>query len=674
MQLHNTSAYAFYITPTNHPIKRRVADVEKESLAKKEALLEARRLVLVLDLDQTVLHAAILPTYDGSLDAEMDPKLESVFAFELSDRSRMVVKFRPGLKEFLLSAHELYEIHVYTMANAEYAAKIVDLINNQILADLDPIERAQIIGGRIITRSHTEDSHEIQLKQQGGAAYALKLREKRKDIKHIVGDSSIAVILDDSDGVWADYLDHLIQLFPFVYWPHQEDLNKTFHARQAIASPGPVKASNNANSASNASNTSSSHSSTNPIPSISEPINAKKRKSPAVAAEDGPSDPKRSKNVESESTQSHSEKYNGSIDSNSTKEAAEKENEEEKKSETHTSQSPSDISASSVSNNNNGSQSHEKDCMADSNASGSEGEDKQKSDATKEESTSTTQKSQTNNDDTNSSNGKNAANNNNGSTHAHVEEIQTLMLKPFEMRYLPASDADSVLSSMMNVLRRLHAEFFALPATSKRRQVQQILPRIRHQVLQGRTISLSGVFPHQPKRQIVVKTPTSANGSSMVVADEKEHENNPAWREHTRVAQREVSRIVAFGAQYVEEMSKGNPERVTHMVTARGSTQKARNALLEKSVYLVTKSWLDQSIIHWVAQDEVPFKVPELPLYRDPKPPLIYPKISIWTQEDEDSDKNQATPRSPLSDSALDLHALLGGEDGFDFHSDTEGE
>lgn len=132
VQLYETSEYAFYITPSNHPIKRRVLDVEAESESKKQALLASRRLVLVLDLDQTVLHAALLGDYRGELAVEMDPKQESVFAFELSGNSRMIVKFRPGLREFLLEAHKLYEIHVYTMANAEYASKIVDLINTKI--------------------------------------------------------------------------------------------------------------------------------------------------------------------------------------------------------------------------------------------------------------------------------------------------------------------------------------------------------------------------------------------------------------------------------------------------------------------------------------------------------------------------------------------------------------
>lgn len=609
VKIHETSAYAFYITPSNHPIKRRVADVEAEGLKKKRDLLAARRLVLVLDLDQTVLHAALLSGYEGALNAEMEPKQSTTYTFELSDRSRMIVKFRPGLKEFLLQAHALYEIHVYTMANAEYANRIVDLINTEILADVEPLERAQIIGKRIITRSHTEDTLELRLKAQGGAAYAMKLREKRKDIKHIVGDSSIAVILDDSESVWADYLNHLIQLYPFVYWPHQEDLNKTFHARAApaamtlSATPNPAAPPAPAESKSSNGTTETTN-----TPSISkssrmemerlaieaaladddnEPPASKKRRSPSpgetdvdpVDTEDLP-EPKRPKSAEPE-----------------------QEDKTHESREAPAASPPSEASPPETDPNDS--------AVPDS-----------------QQSTQTLPVEAVTGD------AESAADPN-----AHQPFLQ-----PFGIRHLPANNADTVLDSMMMVLQRLHSEFFNLPEKSKRRQVQLILPRIRSQVLHGRRISFSGVFPQQAKTQL-----KSGQSSPREAA---------LWGEHVKLARREVSRIESFGAEHVEDFQKGNPERVTHLVTARGSTQKARKALFERGIFVVSKSWLDQSIISWTAQDELPHKVSDLPLFNGAGPRIEPTPTSIWTASDLELDV--PAPSSPLSESSnIDLDSLL---------------
>lgn len=606
VKLQDTAAYAFYITPSNHPIKRRVSDVETESMAKKQALLASRRLVLVLDLDQTVLHAALLTGYDGPLDAEMDPKQTSTFTFELSDRSRMIVKFRPGLREFLLQAHKLYEIHVYTMANAEYAARIVDLINTKILEDVDLLERSQIIGNRIITRSHTEDSYELRLKAQGGAAYAMKLREKRKDIKHIVGDSSIAVILDDSESVWADYLNHLIQLYPFVYWPHQEDLNKTFHARNAAAQS---TASASATTSSNSPLTSAS---TTAIPISSNDI---------ITASSPPSN-----GVEK-------------VDENSSAESSKKR------------RSTSDEPISDLSDDLNVPDAKKSKLIE------VDAEQMHKGDGTLQLDSSPSEDA---NGHSNSGAVVGAPTNPDSSpntTASSVSDAQPLMdlqsnqpmLQPFGIRHLPANNADNVLESMMAVLTRLHSEFFSLPETSRRRQVQLILPRIRSQVLHGRRISFSGVFPQQIKTQAIKSGQANAKEAAI-------------WNDHVKAAKREVSRIESFGAVFVEEFHPGNPEHVTHLVSARGGTQKARKALMEKDIFVVSKTWLDQSIISWSPQEEKHYNLPDFPLFTGSAPLIPPVPDSIWTEADLELDV--PLPVSPHSD--IDLGLLLTTDDYFD--------
>lgn len=589
--------------------------MEAEGVAKKRDLLAARRLVLVLDLDQTVLHAALLTGYEGPLDAEMEPKQETTYTFELSDRSRMIVKFRPGLKQFLLQAHALYEIHVYTMANAEYAGRIVELINNEILADVEPMERAQIIGKRIITRSHTEDSLELRLKAQGGAAYAMKLREKRKDIKHIVGDSSIAVILDDSESVWADYLNHLIQLYPFVYWPHQEDLNKTFHARTASTPPpAPPAAIPISSGTGDVPSFTSSAIVAQKVPHLS--IEGERDAIAAALDDDQPIDAANAKKRRTPTPGEIPSELIGKIDIPESKRAKSVEEDDDEKHETSTPELPATQPTAPSDASSNGS-------SPNSDLDDIDG--------------SATARSTPDLSDPN--------------------DTQPF-LQPFGIRHLPANNSDNVLDAMMTVLRRLHNEFFALPERSKRRQVQMILPRIRAQVLHGRRISFSGVFPQHIKSQQGPK-PGQASPKEMAI-----------WNDHVKFAKREVSRIEAFGAEYAEDFQKGNPERVTHLVTARGSTQKARKALFERGVYVVSKTWLDQSIISWTAQSEANYQVPDLPLSNGGIPTIPPCPSSIWTEADLEADL--AAPLSPLSESSnIDLDSLLHGDDEY---SDAESE
>lgn len=622
--------------------------MEAESLAKKQALLANQRLVLVLDLDQTVLHAALLPGYEGSLTAKFDPPQTDVHVFELSGPSRMLVKFRPGLKQFLLAAHQLYEIHVYTMANAEYAAKIVDLINTKILSDVEPSLRPQIIGSRIITRSHTEDSYEIQLKQQGGPAYVMKLREKRKDIKHIIGDSSIAVILDDSDGVWPDYLDHLIQIYPFVYWPNQEDLNKTFHARSHTLPPAttPPSTSEKTENLTNNSN----HADKSEIIPIA-PI-PKKRPSSALLDQD--------MHFDSEET----------LDDGVKRRKCAETSEEEQATEHKVANEETENGSSSAPLN-------EEEQLLLKNTSIASHEEKLGTNGSGHHSQNMNESSSQSPNDTVSSAPASLVSiklqdtlettpSRVASPNPVIDVHVMPLLLPFGIRHLPASNEDSCLDSMLQVLTRLHTEFFTLPENSNRRKVQLILPRLREQVLQHRKICLSGVIPHQPKP-----------GENSAVGDA-----SPPWPLNSKVGMREIHRLSAFGAEFKETITTGNPEGVTHVVSARGSTEKVRIASHSNGVYCVTKQWLDQSIIHWKAQEESKFQIPHIPLINGT--PLAPPNLSngsIWSEKDlamdiqEHPTTNEGDipiPSSPMSDSYVDLESLLQGD--YDVSEEAEEE
>lgn len=209
----DTSAYSIIIRPSNDRIKRLKIQVQEDTDLKIKRLLETKRLILILDLDQTILHTVKL--FDScNLEQNIDPDEPDVYLYSLSQNSKFMVKFRPGLRQFLLRVNEMFQIYIYTMANMEYAEKIVWLINKFILVDIDPKIKRQIIGTRIISRDHTED-----------------LFKRTKDIKNVISDPNIVVILDDSEEVWHQHSKNLINLEKFTFWKCQPDLNISYHVK-----------------------------------------------------------------------------------------------------------------------------------------------------------------------------------------------------------------------------------------------------------------------------------------------------------------------------------------------------------------------------------------------------------------------------------------------------------
>ncbi len=156
-------------------------------------LLDQKKLSLVVDLDQTVLHATVDEHYGRMLEDESipDPEyLRDICKLKLIDGSfTYFIKFRPGLQTFLDRISQLYELHVYTMGSKSYATEIVKLI--------DPEKK--YFGDRIISR---EDSG---------------MGENKKQLKRIFPcDDRTVLIIDDRADVW-DYSRNLVPVEPCIF-------------------------------------------------------------------------------------------------------------------------------------------------------------------------------------------------------------------------------------------------------------------------------------------------------------------------------------------------------------------------------------------------------------------------------------------------------------------------
>ncbi|TAQ85107.1 hypothetical protein B7494_g6572 [Chlorociboria aeruginascens] len=181
-------------------------------------LLKNRKLSLVVDLDQTIIHATVDPTV-GEWQSDVNSKnyeaTQDVKKFQLNeDPNVYYVKFRPGLMRFLDSISELYELHVYTMGTRPYAQSIAKLV--------DPTKR--LFGDRIISRD------------ENGSVMAKSLA------RLFPVDTKMVVIIDDRADVWPHNRPNLIKVVPFDFFPGIGDINSMYLAkRQDIPKLAPPK-------------------------------------------------------------------------------------------------------------------------------------------------------------------------------------------------------------------------------------------------------------------------------------------------------------------------------------------------------------------------------------------------------------------------------------------------
>lgn len=174
----------------------------------KRRLLASRRLSLVVDLDQTIIHATVDPTVGEWKEDKDNPNhqaLRDVRQFQLIDDGPGMrgcwyyIKLRPGLEDFLQNVAELYELHIYTMGTRAYAQNIADII--------DPTR--QLFGDRILSRD------------ESGSLTAKNLQ------RLFPVDTKMVVIIDDRGDVWR-WSPNLMKVSPYDFFVGIGDINSSF--------------------------------------------------------------------------------------------------------------------------------------------------------------------------------------------------------------------------------------------------------------------------------------------------------------------------------------------------------------------------------------------------------------------------------------------------------------
>lgn len=208
----------------NVALKVSPQEAAKKELELQGRLLEQRKLSLVVDLDQTVIHACVDPTIGEWQRDPTNPNYEAVKdvrSFELDDgpkqkdspRCSYYIKLRPGLVEFLERISERYEMHVYTMGTRAYAQEIAKIIDPEM----------KYFGNRIISRD------------ENGSIAAKRLQRLFPVSTHMV------VVIDDRADVWPMNRSNLIKVTPYDFFKGIGDINSSFlPKREDIIAPTPA--------------------------------------------------------------------------------------------------------------------------------------------------------------------------------------------------------------------------------------------------------------------------------------------------------------------------------------------------------------------------------------------------------------------------------------------------
>ena len=171
----------------------KVSDIEAKNIGHEDQtrLLNNRKLVLLVDLDQTIIHTT---------NDDIPPNLKDVYHFQLyGERSPWYhTRIRPKTQEFLQKISSLYELHICTFGARLYA--------HTIAAFLDPDKK--YFSHRILSRDECFDA-----------------RSKTANMSALFpcGDSMVCII-DDREDVW-NFAPNLVHVKPYHFFKHTGDIN-----------------------------------------------------------------------------------------------------------------------------------------------------------------------------------------------------------------------------------------------------------------------------------------------------------------------------------------------------------------------------------------------------------------------------------------------------------------
>jgi len=197
-EISKTSEKLFTALHHNSDILVSSTEAERHNEESFRRLTDEKKMVLLLDLDQTIIHTSVTRKFSGYYRElkempEKNATEEEKVIREIVEMSvegfPYYVKKRDMLDWFLKKASEHFEVHIYTMGNKEYGNTVASILDRD----------RKIFGTRIVTRDDNLGCFE-------------------KDLSRIFPtNTKNVIILDDRPDVWG-FSRNLLPIRPYVFF------------------------------------------------------------------------------------------------------------------------------------------------------------------------------------------------------------------------------------------------------------------------------------------------------------------------------------------------------------------------------------------------------------------------------------------------------------------------
>ncbi|XP_028255667.1 RNA polymerase II subunit A C-terminal domain phosphatase [Parambassis ranga] len=551
----------------------------------QQRLQRNKKLVLMVDLDQTLIHT----TEQHCL--RMSNK--GIFHFQLGRGEPMLhTRLRPHCKEFLEKIAKLYELHVFTFGSRLYAHTIAGF--------LDPEKK--LFSHRILSRDECIDPF-----------------SKTGNLRNLFpcGDSMVCII-DDREDVWK-FAPNLITVKKYIYFQGTGDINAPPGSREAQMAKKGGPSSRPSDSTEQQHGTSGTDEQNNGLKKRPKDHNASGKEELATPqCSQGVTTNERTLStgvVEDEFVQikvSETE-ANSTVESKETQVDDKTNIKEDGPSRTRESQQGANSAAGHESNNldfdlssdSDNDSMTEKPPLSDSDSEGrcrqtkETGQEKVTQEPSNmgqgecENDSDTTEPSGVFLPDPELGNGcpdrrepETESQNSEQSGVTMGEELLDQSMEDEEEEEEEAdNDQDDHLIYLEEVLERIHAEYYARYESYLRKEasempdIRKIVPELKSKTLEDTMIVFSGLYPT----------------------------NYPMERT------REYYHTKALGAKIGKNLvlSSQDPNRTTHLIAARAGTEKVRQAQGCKHLHVVNPDWLWSCLERWERVEEMLYPLKE---------------------------------------------------------------
>ncbi|XP_038143666.1 RNA polymerase II subunit A C-terminal domain phosphatase [Cyprinodon tularosa] len=543
-----------------------VSSEQAKQLAQEDQqrLHRNKKLVLMVDLDQTLIH-----TTEQHCQRMSN---RGIFHFQLGRGEPMLhTRLRPHCKEFLEKIAKLYELHVFTFGSRLYAHTIAGF--------LDPEKK--LFSHRILSRDECIDPF-----------------SKTGNLRNLFpcGDSMVCII-DDREDVWK-FAPNLITVKKYIYFQGTGDINappgsreaqlarkgapqsRTTESAEHVEAIGAEEKNNGVKKRSKEASVSGKEELSLPSQegAASERTGGGGAAAEAEEAESEAGQTALESGLKSENTQGEEKKDAKDADGNRKEEA---EGGMNSSSPSHESNNL-DFELSSDSNSDSETEKPSSPGDASQSRTGTTGDSKQEGDSQQDADAKGSNSSESALPDPELENGERRepeteSQNSEQSGVTVGEELLDQSMED-EDEEEADNDHDDHLIYLEEVLERIHAEYFARYETYLRKEtsempdIRRIVPELKSKTLEGSMVVFSGLYPT----------------------------NYPMERT------REYYHAKALGARIGKSLilNSKDPNRTTHLVAARAGTEKVRQAQGCKHLHVVNPDWLWSCLERWERVDE----------------------------------------------------------------------